>query len=547
MFNNKYMFKARVKKVSIVFIVMLLILVCRTYYVQNKFNPIVTGSEYNNSIEKEHISDYNYLLLDREGKDLNSYKRKYMVIIDGQTFSTNTMNQNLDNFISFNYIIKEEIEDFDINKIVKQELRVSYEISKESYDKIITLDGVKGIYTYEYDEKNNVDNWSIESMLMKEKGRNGHENIDNFDKDKNSLEGQIMEYTKNNQNTNIVFEKDIDGIYKQTGYEINPDNDNMRLTLDKDYQNIVREVLNKEKYAKYPNIGVALVKSRTGEVLSLAQKDEFAPNIVTGGGSIDGYEPGSTFKVLTLEAAMKYNNVKLSDEYVCTGKICKKHLVHGKINVQKAMEVSCNDVFATLSDNVGYEKLQAFASEQGYFKTVLNLDQKTGMESLGKKGDKELSQGLLGIGQGNLTTPIQVVASLSTVVNGGIYKEPFILKSVENNDGQIIQEFEAKQSNLLEEKMANDIKYLLRDCVEKGTGRNAKIEGVEIGGKTGTTQSTGDSSHGWFLGYFKLDGEYYNMVVFVPNIQGLNDDNIEMAGGNTAAPIFKDIVLELIK
>lgn len=545
MFNSKYILKKRISKISLCFVFLISILIIRCYYVQNKYSP-VAGSEDNNSIEKEHISDYNYLLLDRNGKDLNNYKRMYRVIIDGQTFSTNTMNQNLDNFISFNYILKEEIEDFDTNEIIKKEIRKSYDISKEAYDKIMKLEGVKGIYAYEYDEKNNIDNWSIESMVVKEMARNGYDNIDNFKKDVNSLEGQIISYTKNNKNTNVVFEKDINGIYKQVGYEVSDQNNNITLTLDQKYQEIIRDVLAREEYKKYENVGVALVKSRTGEVLGLAQKNEDIANIVTGGGCIDGYDPGSTFKILTLEAAMNFNNVKLSDEYVCSGKICKSHLVHGKINVQKAMEVSCNDIFATLSAEVGYERLQNYASTQGFFNSVLDLDYKTGMEAIGKRGSSE-SQGLIGIGQGISTTPMQVVASMSTVVNEGLYTEPYLLKAVEDNTGKIVKEFEAEKNKVLDENTANTIKYLLRDCVTNGTGKNAYIEGVEIGGKTGTTESNKDSSHGWFAGYFKLDGEYYNMVVFVPNIEGKGDEGSELSGGNTAAPIFKEIILEIIK
>ncbi|MGL4761488.1 MAG: penicillin-binding transpeptidase domain-containing protein [Sarcina sp.] len=547
MFNNNYVLKGRIIKLKFLMMALLVGLIFRVYYIQNKYNPIVTGTEYNNSIEKEEVGDYKYLLLDRNGKDLNEYARKYKVIIDGDTFKMNSVNQNLENFISFNYIMKEEVKDFDVNKITSSKnIRYTYDITENTYKSIKELNGVKGIYAYEYDEKANINNWSIESILMKDKAYNALKNEDNYQKSLDSLEGKIVNYTKDNEVTSIMFEKDIDGIYNEVKYEINRENTNIALTIDKEYQELIRRVLNKEEYDMYDNIGVALVKSSTGEVLSIAQKDELEPNLVTGGGVV-GYEPGSTFKFVTLGAAMKYNNVSLADVYECEGLICKDFNTHGEINLQKAMEVSCNDIFAKLGAEVDYNLLVEYAKEQGYFSSILDLDTSTGMESAGVVANLDDSQGNFPIGQGCQSTPIQVVASMSSVVNGGVYTKPYILKEVKNQEGKIIKEFTGERTEVLGKEDANIIRNLLRECVENGTGKKAKIEGVEIGGKTGTTESEQNSSHGWFVGYFKMNGEYYNMVVFVPNIEGINEEGNDLGGSNTAAPIFRDIVLELMK
>lgn len=547
MFNKNYVLMGRIKNLKNLMLFILLCLIFRVYYIQNKYNPVVTGTEVNNSIEKEEVGDYNYLLLDRNGKDLNEYTRKYKVIIDGDTFKMNSMNQNLENFISFNYIMKEGTKEFDANKITSsRNIRYTYDISETTYKKIIQLEGIKGIYAYQYDEKTNINNWSIESMLMKDKAYNAKKQEDNYSKSKDSLEGKIAEYTKENKPTSIMFEKDIDGVYSEIKYDINPENNNIGLTIDKNYQKIIREVLNRDEYDVYDNVAVALVKSRTGEVLGLAQKNELEPNLLTGAGVI-GYEPGSAFKITTLGAAMKYNNVSLADVYECEGLVCKDYNIHGKINLQKAMEVSCNDIFAKLGAEVDYNLLVEFAKEQGYFSSVLNLDTSTGMESEGMVANLEHSQGNFPIGQGCQSTPIQVVASLSTVVNEGLYTKPYILSEVKSQVDKSVEVFETEKKQVLNEEDANVIKTLLRDAVNNGTGKNAQIEGVDIGGKTGTTESQDDTSHGWFVGYFEMDGEYYNMVVFVPNIEGKGKDGNELGGGNTAAPIFREIILELMK
>ena len=547
MFSNSYILKGRIKALRNLLLGVLVCLILRVYYIQNKYNPVVTGTDINNSIEKEEVGNYNYLLLDRNGKDLNKYTRKYRVIIDGDTFKMNSMNQNLENFIKFNYLMRESIEEFDINKITSSvNNRYTYDISEIIYKSIKELDGIKGVYAYQYDEKTNVNNWSIESMIMKDKAYNPQKKEDNYSKSKESLEGEIVEYTKENKPTSIMFEKDIDGVYSEVKYDINSDNKNIVLTIDKEYQEIIRNVLNREEYDIYDNIGVALVKAKTGEVLGLAQKDELAANLLTGAGVI-GYEPGSAFKIITLGAAMKYNNVSLADIYECEGLICKDYNIHGEINLQKAMEVSCNDIFAKLGAEVDYNLLVEFAREQGYFSPVLNLDMATGMESAGKVANLKESQGNFPIGQGAQATPIQVLASLSTIVNEGEYIKPYILKEIENQEGDLIEKFSTEKKRVLDKEDARVIKNLLRDVVNNGTGKTTRIEGVDIGGKTGTTESQGNSSHGWFIGYFEMEGEYYNMVVFVPNIEGKNKNGVELGGGNTATPIFKEIILELMK
>lgn len=544
MFNRNYVLKKRIKFLKIISLCILGSLIIRLFCVQKKFNPVVTGSEVNNSIEKEEVGDYNYLLLDKNGKDLNEYERRYKVIIDARTFSLNSMNQNLENFISFNYIMSSEVENFNIDEIRKTGSKVSYDVSYDAYEKIKKLQGLKGLYIYEYDQKKEGAYWSIENMIMRGTGFNSDKEIS---KSKESLEGKILDYTKENKSTQIRFEKDIDGIYKEGSYEIDYNNKNIRLTLNKEYQKIIREVLNKKEYDEYKNIGVALVKSDTGEILSIAQKDESKPNMITGAGNIYGYYPGSTFKILTLECAMKYNKVSLADKYTCDGDICKKKNIHGTLTVQKAMEVSCNDIFADIGGEVGINNLLDFAKEQGYFNSVLELDKVTGMESEGKRASGDDINGNVAIGQGFQATPLQVVGSLSTILNGGMYVQPYILDGIEKQDGTKVEDFSANTKNILTKNEADTIKYLLRDVVDNGTGTAAAIEGVEIGGKTGTTEVGNGSSDGWFVGYFNLDGEYYNMVVFIPEIQGKNENGVERGGSNTAAPIFKEIVLELIK
>ena len=107
--------------------------------------------------------------------------------------------------------------------------------------------------------------------------------------------------------------------------------------MDNKFQKIVRDVLAKEDYKTFKNAGAVLIDSDSGEVLALAQKDESAPNVVLGSGSINGYEAGSIFKILTLEAAMEEKGISLSDKLRCDGLVCKKEKIHGTIRRKKLL------------------------------------------------------------------------------------------------------------------------------------------------------------------------------------------------------------------
>ena len=87
----------------------------------------------------------------------------------------------------------------------------------------------------------------------------------------------------------------------------------------------------------------------------------------------------------------------------------------------------------------------------------------------------------------------------------------------------------------------------MKAVVERGTGKKAMVEGMDIGGKTGSaTSGTKSGTHGWFVGYFNINEKYYTMIVFVPNIQNDEENGEELGGGSTAAPIFRDIVKKLV-
>ena len=242
---------------------------------------------------------------------------------------------------------------------------------------------------------------------------------------------------------------------------------------------------------------------------------------------------------------MEEKGISLSDKLRCDGLVCKKEKIHGTISIEEAFEVSCNDIFSKLGAQIGTRRLLDFAKEQGVFSLALGLDEKTGMET---KGDvpENVSITNLSIGQSMQTSLIQMAGIISTVINEGEYVEPYILKDFENQKGEIKKEFKELRKNVISKKTAEDLKSVMNSTVLEGTANITKIEGVEIGAKTGTAEALGGELHGWFLGYFKHGEKYYTLGVMVPNIKNVYEDR-KPGGGNTAGPIFRDIVLELTK
>lgn len=538
--NNKKNMKSRLIAISTTLVLLLCFLIIRLNIVI-KDNTVKTNLN-TNYVHKENISNSKYLLLYRNGEDVFNFDKKYKLAIDVGTFELNTTAQNARYLIMFNIIMREEVNDFSFPDILKQAgNRVYYDISEDAYEKLkAIIPNIRGVYAYEYKEVAKQEAWKIETIIQSPTSFR-----DNTEKSQDSLEVAIRDEVNNNEYDKIVFEKDSAGNYAEGTSETNEDNLNVKLTLDKKLQDNVRSILKDEKYSEFSNIGAVLIEGDTGKILSLAQKDETQPNIVIGSGGIYGYSPGSVFKILTLEAAMKYNGVNLTDKRVCTGQICKKDKIHGEITIQDAFKVSCNDVFAQLGEEVGKDNILELAKEQGVFQQVLGLDLGTGMESKGRVADDAAITNMA-IGQSMDTNLLQMTGLVTAIVNKGEYIKPYIVDSFENQKGDTIKVSKTVKENVISENIADSLKMVMNATVASGTAERAKVSGVEVGAKTGTAQIIIDGksdSHGWFVGYFNYNNKYYALGIFVPNI-GVDD---AQGGGNTAGLVFKDIVSMVTK
>ncbi|SKA76008.1 Cell division protein FtsI/penicillin-binding protein 2 [Clostridium sp. USBA 49] len=495
-------------------------------------------SQYTDKIPK---SDLNYRLFDKNGKELLKYKNKYYAVIDTSAFIKNNMGTKSDDLYALIYILRNYDNSYDLSKVGLNgtSKKLTYEIDEITYNKLKNIKDVKGFYTYSTSVVDRSEAWKIENMII-----NPRNQVDNKLKSKDSLEMIVYNKTKLNQYPTINFVKDINGNVS-LGEFITPENNtNLRLTLDKNIQDNIKEILKDDKYKKHEQIGVILSESNSGKILAMTQKDDTKPNVNLGSTTQNGFEPGSIFKIIVEEAGLERNSINLGEKYSCKQNIYNidEKKDHGILDPEEALIVSCNNIFAQIGDKVGVNNIIAEAQSQGIFSKVLGFDSEVTGDYVMPKLPGE-GAGQLAIGQSMRITPIQAVGIVNTVVNNGIYVKPYIVEAYVGDNNEVKELLKTEEYSTLKKSTANSLKNQMIKVVRRGTGVEADIKNIEIGGKTGTsTRIDGNkkTSDGWFIGFFKVKNKYYSMVVFVKDIDNKNEQ-----AANTAVPIFKDIVLSI--
>ena len=267
----------------------------------------------------------------------------------------------------------------------------------------------------------------------------------------------------------------------------------------------------------------------------------------------DTYEPGSTFKIITAAAALEEGVVSLTDQFYCPGyKLvedrrirCAKTSGHGAELFETGIMHSCNHVFIELGDR------QGVGNYYKYFKQF-GLTQKTGIDLPGEAatimhkqenvGPVELAT--ISFGQSFQITPIQLVTTVSSIINGGTRITPHFGVEVRETDGTLVETFSYdKREEICSGETSETMQYLLEKVVSEGGGKNAKIEGYAIGGKTATSQTLPRSEHRYissFLGFAPADDPKVLVIAIINNPKGT------YYGGLIAAPVVKEIMENIL-
>lgn len=511
------------------------------YIGSNKLS-VMADSQYE---YKEDITDTNYLLFDCNGKQLINYNKKYYAVISPDIFRRNNIDTDSDQTLTLMYILRNYNNNYDLSKadVLSSSKKLYYEIDESTYNKLKNIKGVKGFYTYEYSAADKDGVWKLENLLI-----NPRRTDNSALKSNDSLEMQIYNKTKDNKKPQVVFNRDVNGSIINEKTELPKNNLNVRLTVDKNIEDKIKEILNSEKNKDFTQIGVVLMEASTGKIKAMVQKDDSKPNVNIGAATNNGFFPGSIFKIIVEEAGLDRKSINVNEKFTCRGLYeNENHNKHGTLTIGEAFDVSCNDIFSQVGSKVGFNNFYDNAKSQGLMEKVLGLDSEKGGKSEVK--DAKNSDGTLGIasiGQSIRITPLESISIANTVVNNGVYVKPYIMEAYVDDSNNEIETLNTEQRPVVEKSTANIMKKQMINVVKEGTAKAAYIDNMEVGGKTGTTQRIETSkqsgkaeehSDGWFIGFFKVDGKYYSMVVFVQDI-----DKEKESGGNTSAPIFKDVV-----
>ena len=286
----------------------------------------------------------------------------------------------------------------------------------------------------------------------------------------------------------------------------------------------------------------------TGESVSAEEKQNLLNKMWRNQCISDTYEPGSTFKIITAAAALEEGVVKLDDAFFCPGyKIvedrrirCARTTGHGAETFETGIMNSCNPVFMELGERLGAENFVGYFKQFGLLsKTNIDLPGEAGtiMHKTENIGPVELAT--ISFGQSFQITPIQLVTTVSSIINGGTRVTPHFGVGVQDADGNTAKTFSYEtHENICTAETSETMRYLLEKVVSEGTGKNAKIEGFSIGGKTATSQTLPRSDHKYissFLGFAPADNPQVLVLVVINNPQGI------YYGGTIAAPVAKEI------
>ena len=267
----------------------------------------------------------------------------------------------------------------------------------------------------------------------------------------------------------------------------------------------------------------------------------------------DTYEPGSTFKIITTTAALEEGVVSLSDQFFCPGYItvedrrihCHKRTGHGAEDFVHGIMNSCNPVFIDVGLRVGPKRFYDYFESLGLLKKSgidLPGEAATIMHSKENIGLVELAT--MSFGQSFQITPIQLVTTVSSIINGGRRITPHFGVAVKDGDGNTVKEFTyGAQEGIVSTETSEKVRFLLGQVVSEGGGKNAKIAGYEIGGKTATSQTLPRSANKYissFLGFAPASDPKVMVLVIINNPQGV------YYGGTIAAPVAKEIFEDIL-
>lgn len=365
---------------------------------------------------------------------------------------------------------------------------------------------------------------------------------------------------------------EIDGLGERRAEPVK--GNTLRLSLDISIQEFVQQAALKvmeEKQAE--RVSILLMNPQNGEIYACVNVPEFnlnEPFVLNIGQDTasmdqkkiqdllnqmwrnpclnDTYEPGSTFKIITMAAGLQEGVVSLNDRFYCPGyKLvddrrihCANRRGHGSQNFVEGAQNSCNPVFIEVGLCLGVENYYKYFRRFGLMKqTGIDLPGEAGtiMHKMENMGDVELAT--VSFGQSFQITPVQLATTVSSLINGGNRITPHFGVAVQSADGTQVKELEYPvETGIVSSETSETVRKILETVVSEGSGKNAAIEGYSIGGKTATSQTLPRSANRYissFLGFAPAEEPKVLALCIIHDPQGI------YYGGTIAAPVVRSI------
>ena len=545
------------KRIRIVFVISLIVfffIIVKIFYIQvieyRKLNTLASELWSRNLTVQADRGK----ILDRNGKVIvDNVTTVGLYLVPSQILNKEEVARTLSEILGVSYeeMMKHVSKKTSIERVHPEGRNLDFEIADKinsyNYDGVYLLKESKRDYKYK----------NVLSHVI------GYTGIDN-----QGLSGLELKYDKELTGKNGSIKYFSDGKGKRLSMpEIysEPENGNdIKLTIDLDIQLSLENELS-NTYTKYEAEGaIGLVMNpKTGEILAMSSYPSFEPanykeystEVINRNLAIwSNFEPGSTFKIVTLAAAINEGKVNIfEDHFYDTGKVkvanatlhCWKRKGHGDQTYVQVVENSCNPGFVSLGQKLGKELLFKYITELGFGKkTGIDLNgEGTGiLFKMDKIGPVELATSAFG--QGISVTPIQQVTAVSSIVNGGSLYVPYVVSEV--GDRSISPTI--KRRNVISKETSDVVKYALESVVANGSGRNAYIENYRVGGKTGTAQKVGSDGRYMsgnyilsFIGFMPANDPKFVIYIALDHPKG-----VTQYGGVVSAPIARNVLKDII-
>ena len=551
---------SRMKIALLIITFVFIVIIARVFYIQvidyKKLNNYASNLWSRNLPIKADRG----LIYDRNGIILaGNITTTSLVLIPNQIKDKKEVAQKLSEILGVSYedMYKHVNKKTSIERVHPEGRQLSYEVADKI--KSLKLDGV-------YLVKESKRYYPFDTYLAHTLGFVGVDNQGlsglelTYDKYLTGEDGAIKYYSDakgNRLKLNEVYQQPQDGM-------------NITLTINNEIQASLERELNNAVTKYNPDRAIGIVMDPdNGEILAMSARPNFSPNNYQDYSLEEinrnlpiwaTYEPGSTFKIITLAAALEEGKVDLDkDTYNDSGSIkvenatlhCWKHGGHGHETFLQVVENSCNPGFVVLGQRLGKNTLFNYINKFGFGKkTGIDLNgEGTGIIfDLNKVGPVELAT--TAFGQGVSVTPIQQITAVSAAINGGKLYKPYIVKSINEPETNTVIKENKKTlvRRVISEKTSEEVRRALESVVANGSGRTAYIDGYRVGGKTGTAQKVENGRYLEnnyilsFMGFLPADDPEVVVYVAVDNPKGT-----VQYGGTTVGPIAKAVLKDSIK